>query len=69
MRVVTKSWSLKSLFTLKVTVDTVEDVESHSDDCDDDIKQIGESYERPQEGACKIPVSKCSDRGDALFYY
>ena len=25
----------------EITVDTVEDVESHSDDCDDDVKQIG----------------------------
>lgn len=25
----------------EVTLDTIEDIESHSDDCDDDIKHIG----------------------------
>ena len=33
----------------EVTVDTVEDIQSHSDDCDDDIKNIG--------GSALIPVS------------
>ena len=43
----------------EVTVDTVEDIESHSDDCDDDVKHIGKKeasipYENMTGFLCKI---------------
>ena len=44
----------------EVTLDTVEDIESHSDDCDDDIKQIG--------GGELVPVSLINRGSLSLFF-